>query len=589
MKMNRLFTLKLVILSIFIVGLSACQKNEQEGSTTNFKRTDNQVITRVLTEAEGLNSMVSTGITARMITEQLFQYLLTIDPVTFELKPQLAKERPVISEIKEGPYAGGVRMSFEIHEAAKWDDGTPVTGEDYLFSLKTIFVPGASSAALRSYYKYLKEVIIDLENPKKFDVIFDRKYFLAEDVAANNFHVFPKHIYDSKGALDNYTLEELSDLEKAEQLIQNSDDLKEFVEVFTSPKFTRETAEGSGPYELKEWIPNQQIVLARKADWWGDKIDNKSVGLQAYPDEIVFKPIPKDVTAVAALKSEEIDAVVGIPAQEFIEMKQQDMITSTYHLHSPEIGAWYALSLNTRRPKLSDKRVRRALAHAINMDTLIQQAFRGFARRTASPVMQSTKAYNKELQPYPYNPQKARQLLKEAGWEDSNNNGTVDKMIDGELTELSLNYDYTAGRAVSETFALVTQKYAQQVGIEINIVPKEGNILKNDQINGNYDISAFGSAANPTWVPKQRWHSEGDERTGFATAYTDELIDKIEVTADEEERLKLYKELQAIIHEEVPVIFVGVPQNRLAIHKRFSTPLSTAYPGYVASLLKLEQ
>ena len=184
---------------------------------------------------------------------------------------------------------------------------------------------------------------------------------------------------------------------------------------------------------------------------------------------------------------------------------------------------------------------------------------------------------------------KARALLSEAGWTDSNNNGIVDKEIDGVLTELSLDYKYTAGRQVSQNVALLVQESAKKAGIEITLTAQEHNVNMEDVGRRDFELMAGAKGIQPiTWEPKQEYHSEGDDRSGFATPETDELIDRIQVTMDQEERKKLYMELQAKIHEAMPIIPVLVPTGRLIINNELEAPITPVFPGYVPSLLKLK-
>lgn len=585
MKRHYFAQISIVLLSLFV--MVSCKQSNTEGTeeTVEFKRTSNTVAVRTLNDADLLNPLMTTINTSRMVADQVFQYLLYVDPKTLELIPELATSRPAATDIEEGPYKGGVKYTFEIQEAAVWDDGSPITAEDYLFTMKALMIPGVGNAAFRSFASSLKDIQIDPENNKKFDVFFDKKHFQAEEIAGNMMQVMPRHIYDAEGLLDEITYKEVADQENASALAESNAQVAQFIESINDPKFTREMIKGSGPYQFEEWVPGQRIVLNKKDNWWGDALADDYPALQAYPDQIIFQPIPEDLTAVTALKSEEIDIVIGIPASDFLDLQKQEDVSSVYNFYTPEQMAFYFLYLNTDAPKLSDKRVRKALAHSINVDTIINQVYKGFGKRTASPVWQDSPDYNDDLQPVEFNPGKAKSLLSEAGWEDSNNNGIVDKEINGTLTELSLEYGLGANRPTSEAVALLIKDYAQAVGIDIQLNPLEMTQWIPRLNNRDYEIYSGGLLQTPIWGPRQHWHSEGANRMAFASAYTDELIEKSEV-ASAEERREIYKELQKIIYEEQPSILLMVPQNRMAIHKRFETPITDYYPGYFPNLVR---
>ena len=118
------------LISLVLAACKADKQQEQGQDATDFRYKDNTVYARLPAEPDRLNLLISTNVYARVVNEQIFLYLLHFDPQTLELAPQLAKGRPVIEEITEGPYKGGVSYTFEIIEGAKWDNGQPVTGKD---------------------------------------------------------------------------------------------------------------------------------------------------------------------------------------------------------------------------------------------------------------------------------------------------------------------------------------------------------------------------------------------------------------------------------------------------------------------------
>lgn len=578
-----------ILLSCLFTIISCRQSNKQgTEESVDFKRTDNTVIVRALNDADVLNPLMTTINTSRMVADQVFQLLLYVDPETLQLIPELADSLPIATDIEEGPFKGGVKYTFTIHESAVWSDGSPVTAEDYLFSVKALLIPGVGNPALRNAAASLKDVRIDPTNPKKLDVYFNQKHFQAEAIAGNLIHVLPKSIYDPDGLLDNIALSDITDIEKASGLVDANPELKKFVESINTPEYTREVITGSGPYFLEEWVAGQRIVLRKKENWWGQKLADKHPGLLAYPDQIIFSPIPEDFTAITALKAEEMDVVIRIPPADFIEMQEQKEVLSKYNLFTSEQLAYYFLYVNTSSPKLSDKRVRKALAHAIDVDAIIEGVYNGFGKRTASPVSPSSPDYNKALEPVAFSPELARRLLEEAGWKDSNNNGIADKEINGTITELSLEYGHSANSSSSEAVALLVKDYAQQVGIDLRLVPTEMTQGMARVNNKDYELFSGGLQQLTTWTPRQHWHSEGHNRMSFATAYTDSLIERSEI-AGPDERRKIYHELQQIIYEEQPMILLMVPQNRIAIHKRFETPITPIYPGYFPNLVRIRK
>ena len=591
---KRIFSVIYLVAFMILFVTSACEGPEASSDKPAYKNTDNTVYVRLPGEPDRLNPAITTSTYARIVNEQIFLYLLHYDPQTQEMKPQLAKSAPSVQEITEGEYAGGVAYTYELIEEAVWDDGSPIVAKDFEFTLKAIFNPKVPAASVRVYMEFLKDIKIDPENPKKFTIYTDRIYIASEDVI-NNLPVYPAHIYDPEGLLADIALTDLTNVEKAGQLAESNPNLEAFATAFTDPMFSREKGgiSGSGPYTFQEWETGQRIVLTKKENWWGDALADRFSMLVAYPDKLVFNIIPDQNTAVTALKDESIDVTTQIDAKDFSDLKENELIQKLFNLHTPSSLVYYYVGMNNNSPKLSDKRVRKALAHLINMDEVINDLFFGYAERTIGPFHPSKDYYHKELKPIEFSIDKAVALLKEAGWEDTNGDGTVDKEIDGELIELELNYLTSNGSKFGKKMSLLLQDNAKKAGIKINVDAKEFPVLIDDLKRRDYELNGGGWGQSPAPDdPKQIWHSESDtpdgsNRLAFHNAEADALIDEIRETLDKEKRKELYLKLQEIIYEEQPCIFLIAPQERIAIHKRFEAKPTIVRPGYFVNEFKM--
>lgn len=541
-------------------------------------------------EPDQLNPVLTLSNYSNTVIGTAFSYLQKLNPETLELEPALAARSPEVRLLEEGPYAGGVAYTFEIRPEAAWDNGTPVTAEDFIFTLKATFNPRVPAAPYRVYLSFIKEVQVDSDNPKRFTVFSDQRYIIGEEAISAALPVLPAYHYDSLGLMEPIALKDLMTPEKAEALAEENENIRKFAEQFTSPFYSREPegVNGSGPYKLVRWETGQRLVLKRKTDWWGDKAEQAgSPVLDAYPLEIIFRPIQDQTAAVAALKDGQLDVLANIAPEQFNELKETGFVAERFDFFTPPSLVHAFIYVNTRLPKLKDPRVRRAIAYATDVESIINTAFSGLAEPSTGSVLPSSSYHNPDIKPIPYEVEKARALLTEAGWTDSNNNGIVDKEIDGVLTELSLDYKYTAGRQVSQNVALLFQESAKKAGIEIKLTPQEHNVNMEDVSRRDFELLAGAKGIQPiTWEPKQEYHSEGDDRSGFATPETDELIDRIQVTLEPEERKKLYMELQARIHESMPIIPILVPTGRLIINNELEAPITPVFPGYVPALLK---
>jgi len=588
------------LLTAALIFLAACKGDkpkEDALDSTLFKHQDNTVYARLPAEPDRLNLLLSTNVYARVVNEQIFLNLLHFDPKTLELAPQLAKARPTVEEIASGEYQGGVAYTFEIHDEANWDNGQPITAKDFVFTLKALFNPRVNAANVRAYLDNIKDVRIDPANSKKFTVFADKKYIIGE-TAVSNIPILPEYIYDPNGLLKDIPLRSLADPTVAGQLAEGNKAVQDFADAFNSPRYSREKGSiaGAGPYEFEEWVTGQRIVLNRKKNWWGDKLTAQYPLLHAYPDKLTFLIIPDQGAAVVALKDQQIDVTSQIDATDFIGLRENELVNKLYELHTPSSLGYYYIGLNNKKPKLADKRVRRALAHLVDVPALIDDLYYGLAERTVGPFHPTKPYYHKGLKPIDFNPEKARALLAEAGWEDTNGNGIVDKEINGQRVEMELEYKISAASKFTNSQALLFQNDAKKAGVKINIVSREFTVMIDDTKKRDYEIYSGAWAQDPVVDdPKQLWHSESDSpdggnRVSFNNARADSLIEEIRVTLDESKRNQLYKDFQELIYEEQPYIFLFSPLERIAVSRRFEAETSARRPGFfVNSFIQREK
>ncbi|GAB5551459.1 MAG: hypothetical protein Sapg2KO_10500 [Saprospiraceae bacterium] len=583
------FNLTVVLAALFLV--VSC-KTDPKPQQIDFKRTGNSVAVQLDADIKLINPIIVNSSYEMQVVNQVYSYLGGYSLDGSKLTPCLLKEIPEIRDVEDSDKPGRYAVDFEMLEEASWPNGSPVTGYDYEFMMKAIFNPLVNAIRYRALFTGLFTAIeVDAENPKKFTVYVQEKSILTVDNLVNALPLIPTYVSDPEGKLKEIDLSDLLDDEKAEALAASSQVLQDFAELYNSTAFQKQISNivGSGPYSVVDWVDGQRITLQRKSDWWGDKISKETHPLlQAFPDEIVFKPISDPNTALAALKAEEIDAMSRIPAAEF-EALQKDSITGPrYDLETVNSFSWFFISINTDNPKLEDKRVRKALAYAFDVDEVLEKVFLGYGTRVASPVHPTQSYYNNDLELIDQNFDKAKALLTEAGWEDTNNNGIVDKEIEGEQVELSLEY-IASPRETSKNIALIFKDQAKQVGIDLEILQLPVASYFGKWRSKDYELVSGGYSITELWNPRQNWHSEGDNRTGFGNAETDAMIDKILATFDDEERYQLYNELQAIMADEQPVIYLFAPKTTVAVHERFEWTPMVYNPCFDPRFFKLKE
>jgi peptide/nickel transport system substrate-binding protein len=573
----------LAILTLFS---SSCRREEQ---SSMHKRSSNEVSIRLEAEPDRLNPLLSTISYSRQVFDPLHLYLMNYDPTTLVLVPQLLKETPKIELIKNGVFEGGTKYSFEIREEAIWDDGKPVMAADYEATLKLIFNPFLPTLGYRTFLENIQSFDIDKMNPKKFTIILNDTYFAGLESLTNVVPVLPKHIFDAYNSLDTVSLLKLISDPSPENQLKNYPFIKDFADYYLGEFFSRnpEGVNGAGPYKLVSWLSGQEILLEKKQAWWGDKLATDNAAFQAFPDKLLFKIIPDPVSALAALKNEEIDVMQNIAPEDFLDLTSDSTTKAHFSFYTPSSLSSYYISLNTRLPILSDKKVRRAFAHAIDVDELIKNVFIGFGTRCATPLHPSSAEYNADLKPITFSIEKAKKLLAEAGWSDTDKDGILDKKIGGKKTALSVKYLANASKASSMTLAELIKSNARKAGIDVVIDAKDANTLLDKLRSREFEMISAGRSITPQWSPSQNWRTDADNRSGFGNEKTDEWIDALEREPNQSKRWVISKKLQAEIYEEQPEIMLFCPQERLVIHKRFEAVSTAVWPGFHPVAFKL--
>ncbi|HRG66113.1 MAG TPA: ABC transporter substrate-binding protein [Saprospiraceae bacterium] len=538
---------------------------------------------RLPKEPEKLNPVFFPNSIAREVCQYIFLPLADFDPLTLELQPVLIKTVPEGIVVADGAHKGGYRYDFEILDEAKWDDGKPVTGEDYLFTLKAAMHPGTTASAFRSIVSKFSEVVVDPSNPKKVSVFFDEYFMLAKE-ACLNVEVLPKHIYDAKGILDKYKLSDFLVEAEAEKKVAADSTLISFAADINGIKFTKDIVVGCGPYQLGEWKAGEYIVIEKKNNFWAK--DKKIVALQQNADKIVFHIIPDETAAYTRLKSGELDVLSGVSPSNFNQL-QKDTATG-FSFHTPQLMKYYNISINHKDPVMSSQKVRQALASLVDVDGFIKNFEFGNAVRTVGPVNPAKSYFNKDIKPYSFNIDGAKKLLAEDGWKDADNNGILDKTIGGKKTELAVSLLYSGD--LGKNISLQIQADALKAGMKVDIEFKEfAQIRKENLETGKYTLvlqSSVQDFGNEDF--SLRFHSAnaevGEGNFSFYTnAKADALIEAINEEKDNEKRKVLYKEIQQLFHETLPYIFLYSPTERIVISNRWKGSTNQKRPGYQAN------
>lgn len=316
---------------------------------------------------------------------------------------------------------------------------------------------------------------------------------------------------------------------------------------------------GTGPFkfvESKEGL--NEVVMERFDDYYGGSPDMKPVDV-ACVDRVIFRVIPEASTRVAALLADEVQIIQAVPSDlENRLSSDEDVVVKTAPGTQPK---W--LELNVNKPPFDDVRVRQAMNYAIDKNLIIQTIYDGRAVPLPGPLSPYNNYVNKALEPYPYDLAKAMELMAEAGWEDTNNDGILDK--DGQSLSFTID-TLEEHRALAEAVASLLQ----EAGFDASVRFWEYSVVKPQLMAGERQsyLDDWGdSAFDPVGHFEAKWHGfvEGQPygRGNFSTynnPRVNELIVEAETIVDSVERQALYDEAQQIVYDEAPALFLILPE-----------------------------
>ena len=297
---------------------------------------------------------------------------------------------------------------------------------------------------------------------------------------------------------------------------------------------------GTGPFKFAEWRSNEAVVVERNPDYWGEPAGTEAV---------VFRPITDANTRVAEMLAGGIDLMVEVPPTSLGQFEGEGF--SVAEQAGPHV--WF-LILNAKEGPFADKKVRQAANYAINKEAIVNDVLEGTATVAAGPTPPAFAwAYNEALDPYPYDPEKAKALIAEAGAEGAELTFYVTEGGSGMLDPVPM------GTAI--------QADLEAVGFDVKIETYEWNTFLgevNPGLEGKADMAEMAWMTNdPDTLPylalrSQAWPDQGGFNSGYyANEKVDELLEAARTATDQDERARLYREMQTIVHDDAPWVFVA--------------------------------
>ncbi len=588
MKKQLYFLVAVVVVAVAI--FASCKSDDPTKSDKNL------VTLRLRWEGpvSSLNPIITRSGYSRFAAMRVFQTLGAVDPKTLKLEPILAKSIPQMQRVTDGKHQGERSYTFEINDAARWDNGTPVTAKDIEFSLKIVFNPEQPDAApWRGYYEFLSGFDTDPANARKFTVYLSR-YYILELESITQLPIYPAYNYDPNNRIANIPLNTLLDTTATNALMRTDSSLRVFAREMKQSKFDKDPAaiSGSGPYKLLQ-MAEQETTLGKKADWWGNNSASSNPLMQAYPDRLVYHFMSDEDAIVLQLKNHEIDVVANMSVLKFRELQQNPDITAAYRfdtIWSPNYNRWV---FNLANPKLKDPLVRRALSYVVDYDYIINTVLQGMGTRVVGPVSPRQPHYAKDIPLYNHDIEKAKQLLAQAGWKDSDGDQIVDKMINGQRVKLSLemltSLDFIVSKMISERI----QEEARKAGVEIVFKSKPLKEISPLTRKGDFETAVYAAAQNPVMAELKQMYSAkslpkegGDNRSNYINLELTNLIEEMRCTEDPAQRNAMYIKAQQILHDDAPEVFLYSTKARVISAKTFEPVLMSESPGMMEQLYK---
>ncbi|MCE5263482.1 MAG: peptide-binding protein [Deltaproteobacteria bacterium] len=417
----------------------------------------------------------------------------------------------------------GLVITFRLRKGVRWHDGRPFTAADVLYTYRVTVDPKTPTAYAGDFLKVRKAEVID---DHTFRATYDKPF--APALMSWSVGILPSHLLAGK-------------------------------DITTSPLGRHPI--GTGPYRFREWVTGQKIVLASNHDYFERR---------PYIDGYVLRIIPDTATMFLELRASGIDRM-GLTPLQFTRQTETNLFRENFNKYRYLSCAYTYMGYNLKNPLFADKRVRQAIAYAVNREEIIDGVLLGLGKPATGPYKPGTWAYNPKVRTYPHDPAKAKALLAEAGWNRVNDEGILERAGRPFEFEIITNQ----GNEIRAKCAEIIQRRLAEVGIRVKIRVVEWAAFVNDFINKRkFDATILG------WtIPMEPdlfdvWHSSktGPQELNFISyknAEVDALTVKARETFDQPLRKLCYDRIQEILAEEQPYLFLYVPDALPIISQRF--------------------
>jgi len=483
-----------------------------------------------------ITPLVSLDASASQVQSYVQESLLSRDPDTLQWNGLIAKDWHVAED--------GLTFTFQLRDDVTFSDGQKLDADDVMFSFDFMMTEAIAAPRDRAYYNKIESVTAT----NSHEVVFKFKEPYYNSLAlAGGMSILPRHFYEAY-------LSEPETFNQSKGLLL-----------------------GSGPYRLKDstaWTPDQGLVeLERNPRYWG--------AVQPSFDKLLWKVISNDSARLTTYRNGEIDTYGARPREYQKLLDDRDLMARSqkFEYMSPTAGYSYIGWNQVRNGEatiFADKRVRQAMTYLTDRERIIDEIMLGYAEPAVSPFSPRSRQHNAGLKPRAFDLDKAKQLLKEAGYEDRDGNGVLENEA-GEPFEFELVF-FQDNEDTRRMVLFLKDLYAR-AGVVLIPKPTEWSVMLDLITKEDYGAITLGWTSGVETDIYQIFHSKqiesGDNFTSYKNERLDTLIEQARGSVNEDERMPLWQEAERIMYEDQPYTFLMRRETLLFVDQRIQNLQNT--------------